>query len=326
MACRLFWTARPLRKIAGLAKGAKLRLNRALGLASLTLALAANPAAAATVFDQLYPAKDGELTLPYPFSALVDDLRARTDAEIQVGFIPLGRSLQRFAANPDYFTSPRIILAIPANGKSATPLRDRLFMGYQPATNAVEIIAFDEAKGQFRFLQVEDYRAQGRQVLTGIDEEACISCHQSRGPLLGAPPWDESNANPQVVAMLPGTVQGLAVRQDFDGIDQFARSVQRANRLPVAIKLKHALALKDQAQSVVTALTKAFPDGVSIIDPKIPNRDPVSLLNSGSPLLDVLQAKDAFDPETKRKPVPVWMPGLTAAEDAIAVIGEAGIP
>lgn len=311
-----------MRKIAGLANRAKLRLNRALGLASLTLVLAANTAVAATVFDRLYPAKDGTLFLPYPFSALVDDLRARTGAEMQLGFIPLGRSLQRFAADPDYFTSPRIVLAVPGNGKATVPLRDRLFMGYQPAANAVEIIAFDEAKGQFRFLQVEDYRAQGRQVLTRIDEETCISCHQSRGPIFAAPPWDESNANPRVVAMLPGTVQGIAIRQDFDGIDQFARSVQRANRLAVAIELKHALSIESPSES----LTKAFPDGISIIDPKIPNRDPVTLLKSGSPLVEVLQAKGAFDPETKRNPVAVWMPGLTAAEDAAAVIEEAGIP
>ena len=30
----------------------------------------------ATVFEQLYPAKDGGLSLPYPFSALVADLKA----------------------------------------------------------------------------------------------------------------------------------------------------------------------------------------------------------------------------------------------------------
>src|SRR4029453_3363375 len=112
-----------------------------------------------------------------------------------------------------------------------------------------------------------------------------------RGPIFSAPPWDESNANPEVVAMLPGSVQGLAIRQDFDGIDQFARSVQRANRLPVALALKHALSITIPSES----LTKAFPDGISIIDPKIPNRDPIQLLNSGSPLLEVLQAKGAFD-------------------------------
>jgi mono/diheme cytochrome c family protein len=310
-----------LRKIVGPANRAKFRLNRASGLASLTFALAANTAVAATVFDQLYPAKDGELSLPYPFSALVDDLRARTGAEIQVGFIPLGRSLQRFAADPDYFSSPRIILAVAGKGKSATPLRDRLFMGYQPAANAVEIIAFDEVKNQFRFLQVEDYRAEGRQTLTGIDEQTCVSCHQSRAPIFAAPPWDESNANPKVVAMLPGAVEGLAVRQDFDGIDQFARSVQRANRLAAAIGLKHALSTMSPSESLI----KAFPDGVSIIDPKIPNRDPVTLLNSGSPLLKVLQAEGVFDPETKRRPVSVWRPGLTAVEDATAVIEEAGV-
>ncbi len=303
-----------------------MRLNRALGLASLTVALAANAAVAATVFDQLYPAKGGVPSLPYPFSALVDDLRARTGAEIQLGFIPLGRSLQRYGANPDYFTSPRIVLAVTANGKSGAPLRDRLFMGYQPAVGAVEIIAFDDATGHFRFRQVEDYRAEGRQTFTEIDEEACVSCHQSRAPIFAAPPWDETNANPRVMAMLPNAVQGLAIRQDFDGIDQFARSVQRANRLPAAVQLKHALVGKDPSESMADALAKAFPSGISISDPKIPNRDPIALVDEGLPPLQVLETEGVFNPETPRKLAPLWMPGMTAAEDALRLIEEAGIP
>src|SRR5690242_7384018 len=193
MACRIFSTARPLRRIAGLASRAQLRPNRTLGLAALIFALAANTALATTIFDQLYPAKDGKLALPYPFSALVDDLRARSGAELQLGFIPLGRSLQRFAADPDYFTSPRIILAVSGKGLSKLPLRDRLFMGYQPAVNAIEVIAFDETAGQFRFMQIENYGVESRQSFTPIDEATCIACHQSRGPIFPASPWDETN-------------------------------------------------------------------------------------------------------------------------------------
>lgn len=303
-----------------------MRLNRALGLAALILALTANPAVGATIFDQLYPARDGVPSLPYPFSALVDDIKARTGAELQLGFIPLGRSLQRFAADPDYFASPRIILAVTANGKAGPALRDRLFIGYQPAVAALEIIAFDEAAGQFRFLQVQDYREDDRRSFTAIDEANCLACHQSRGPIFPASPWDESNANPRVAAMLPATVQRLAVAQDFDGIDQFSRSVARANRLVAAARLQRALVGKAPSQSMVDALTKAFPDGVSVIDPKIPNRDPAALVASGIPPVETLETKGAFDPEAPRKPTLVWKPGLTAGEDALRLMEEAGIP
>ncbi|MGE3875612.1 MAG: hypothetical protein AB7F74_21880 [Parvibaculaceae bacterium] len=292
----------------------------------MTFALAAIPAAAATVFEQLYPARDGGLSLPYPFSALVADLEARTGAELQVGFIPLGRSLQRFGADPDYFTSPRIILSVTANGKGGMKLRDRLFIGYQPAVAALEVIAFDEAANQFRFLQVEDYREPDGQSFTAIDEKNCLACHQSRGPIFSAPPWDESNANPGVAVKLPATVAGLAVRQDFDGIDQFARSVQRANRLAAAALLQQVLARKQASQSVAAALADAFPQGLSVIDPKIPNRDPAALVASGMPPMEALETQGAFDPETPRQPLLLWKPGPAGEADALRLMGEVAIP
>jgi hypothetical protein len=288
--------------------------------------LAANAALATTVFDRLYPAKDGELVLPYPFSALVEDLKARSGAELQLGFIPLGRSLQRFGADPDYFTSPRIILAVSGKGVSTQPLRDRLFMGYQPAVDVIEIIAFDDVDGRFRFLQIEDYRAGSRQSFTAIDEGSCFSCHQSQGPIFPASPWDETNANPRIVALLPASFEGLSIRQDFDGIDQFSRSVHRATRLLAPTQLKRALSAKPPAEPEAEALTKAFPEGISVIDPKIPDRDPSVLLDSQMPLLAVLQAEGVFDPETPRRPQALWMPGLTAVEDAERLIREADIP
>ncbi len=303
-----------------------MRLSRAPGLAALTLALAVNPAIAATVFDQLYPAGNGEPSLPYPISALVDDLASRTGARLQTGFIPLGRSLQRFAADPDYFTSPRIVLAVSRDGKAGIRLRDRLFIGYQPAVAALEIIAFDEAAGEFRFLQVENYRDGGQQSFTAIDEATCHACHQSRGPIFSAAPWDESNANPRVAARLPGKVEGLVIRQDFDGIDQFARSVQRANRIAAASRLKHVAASKPSSQPMIDALTAAFPDGLSITDPKIPNRDPASLVEAGMAPMDAMETKGAFDPETPRRSIPVWKSGLTAEADAMQLIEEADSP
>lgn len=281
----------------------------------------ASTAIAETVFDRLYPANDGALSLPYPFSALVEDLKARTGAEIQLGFVPLGRSLQRYAADPQYFASPRILLAVIGDGASGHGLRDRLFMGYQPAARAIEIISFDAAEGRFHFAQVDDYGPQGRPVAAAVNEDVCATCHQSRGPIFSAPPWDETNANPRVVAALPASVEGLASHQDFDGLDQFARSVMRANRLLVATQLKRALAGED-----ADSLAGAFPQGLAVIEPKIPNRDPLALVASGMPADKTLETRGVFAPETPRQRVLLWKPGLTGAEDASRLIEEAELP
>ncbi len=287
----------------------------------LVVGLMAETAIAETAFDRLYPATQGALALPYPFARLVEDIEARTGASIQLGFVPLGRSLQRYAADPDYFTSPRIILAVIGNGKAGPPMRDRLFMGYQPAARTIEIIAFDEAEGRFHFRQVDDYGPQGRPVAAELSEDVCATCHQSRAPIFPAMPWDETNASPRVVAALPATVQGLGIHQDFDGLDQFSRSVMRANRLLVATQLRRALAGSDLA-----SLAKAFPDGLSVIEPKIPNRDPLGLVASGMPADKTLATEGVFAPETRRPPLLLWKPGLTGAEDAARLIGEAELP
>lgn len=281
----------------------------------------ASTAIAETAFDRLYPTDQGALSLPYPFSRLVEDLKARTGAEIQLGFVPLGRSLQRYAADPHYFASPRIILAVIGGGTAGQGLRDRLFMGYQPAARAIEIISFDEAEGRFDFAQIDDYGPQGRPVQGEVNEDLCATCHQSRAPIFSAPPWDETNANPRVVAALPAMVEGLAVHQDFDGLDQFARSVQRANRLLVATQLKRILAGAD-----ADSLAKAFPRGLSVIEPKIPNHDPLALIASGTPADKTLETHGVFAPETPRQPALVWKPGLTGLEDAASLIEEAELP
>lgn len=277
---------------------------------------------AETAFDRLYPADHGALTLPYPFARLVDDVKARTGAEIQLGFVPLGRSLQRYAADPDYFASPRILLAVTGNGKAGPLLRDRLFMGYQPAARAIEIIAYDDAEGRFKFTQVDDYGPQGHPVAAELDEGVCATCHQSRAPIFSATPWDETNANPRVVAALPAHVEDLAIRQDFDGLDQFSRSVLRANRLLVATQLKRVLAGEAGADS----LAKTFPRGLAVIEPKIPNRDPLALVASGTAPDKTLSTDGAFAPETPRQPLLIWKPGLTGSEDAARLIGEAELP
>ncbi len=66
------------------------------------------PPTGASLLTQLFP--DG---LPYPFEAALDRLRTLAGPEnVQTALIPLGRSLQRYAADPDYFASPRLVVAV----------------------------------------------------------------------------------------------------------------------------------------------------------------------------------------------------------------------
>jgi hypothetical protein len=272
----------------------------------VTLLALAQAAMAGSAFDKLYPT----LELPHPFAALVQDIRKR-GGETQVGFVPLGRSLQRYAADPDYFKSPRIIVAV-----TAGPLRDRLFIGYQPKARALEVISFDEAEGAFKFQEVKEYGERRRAALAPLAAETCAVCHQSAGPIFAAAPWAETNANPKVVAALPAVVEGLAVGQDFDGIDQFARSVERANRLAAAVKLWRA----------GDGMANRFPKGISIADPKLPDRDPMALVEVGMPPAKVLEPEGAWSAEAPRGHVEVWSPNsLRAVEDAERLFHEAGI-
>jgi hypothetical protein len=280
-------------------------MGRAAALLLAFMALA-QAATAQSAFDKLFPSPN----LPQPFAALLSAIR-KGGNETQIGFVPLGRSLQRYAADPEYFKSPRIIVAV-----TGGPLRDRLFLGYQPAARSIEVISFDEAEGHFSFQEVKDYGPGTQAKLATAAGETCAVCHQARGPIFAAAPWAETNANPKVVAALPRTAAGLDVRQDFDGIDQFARSVERANRLTVALTLWNAGA--DMARN--------FPRGLSIADPKLPDRDPLALMEQGVASAKLLEPDGPSSAETPRPRVEIWSPnGLRAVEDAKQLFREAGI-
>ena len=77
--------------------------------------------------------------------------------------IPLGRSLQRGAAAPDYFRFPRVVVAVTGMPRDATQplLKDRLYLGYQEKAGVLEVISYNEAAARFEFQVVKDYRAGG---------------------------------------------------------------------------------------------------------------------------------------------------------------------
>ena len=325
-----------------------MRQRNSLGaLISLVLAISATPVNAASTFEQLYPLIGGVVSLPTPFGKLLDDLRRRSNgAEVQVAFVPLGRSLQRLAADPDFFASPRIIAAITRDGSKGPMLRNRLFIGYQPAAGAIEIIAFDASKGSFVFQEVTSYEAGKPGTLVTHDKQVCAACHQSVGPIFSAAPWQETNANPEVVSALMPAYEGVNVKVDFDGLDRFDRTVRAAARLQAAIQLwRHgcktrlcrarlvgeALRMASSAntggyqindKSFTKEIAKSWPDGLSITSSKLPDYDPLQLVRDGVTPAETVQTSGVFNPETLRDSEVFWSNDSEGSQTAVQLVME----
>ena len=102
---------------------------------------------------------------PFPFAALVRKIEARAGCRpgrcAQAVLIPLGRSLQRTAAAPDFFAFPARRRRRHRRGRGSAARADRLYLGYQEKADLIEVISYNEAAGRFEFQLVRDYRAGG---------------------------------------------------------------------------------------------------------------------------------------------------------------------
>ncbi len=150
-----------------------------------------------SLFDLLFGQREnGAVTydIPFPFTALTQRIAAQVagqdgkpPAVLQV-LIPLGRSLQRDAAEPDYFRYPRVILAVdgtPAKspGHRGLLLKDRLYLGYQEKANAIEVISYNGNAGRFEFQVVHDYAPGLTPTVSYASRASCMGCHQNGGPI-----------------------------------------------------------------------------------------------------------------------------------------------
>ncbi len=161
------------------------------------------PASGRSLLD--YATRGGSL-IAYPFKRLLDQLGPYAGPHhygrpaIKQVLFPLGRSLQRHANAPDYFASPRIVVAIDTEpGSDALPsMKDRLFLGFQPRAGIIEAISWNPALGRFEFQVIRNYRAGEGPRLVYAQRSVCLSCHQNAGPLFARAPWSESNANPRI--------------------------------------------------------------------------------------------------------------------------------
>ncbi len=212
------------------------------------------PPVGRSTFDQLFSVvRDGEAVyeLPFPFEALTAQLRADFSPEqsgispIKQALIPLGRSLQRHAAAPDFFQFPRVVVAVDGEAAGTRSnelilLKDRLFLGYQERSQTIEVISYNELAGRFEFQLVKNYGSGDVPEVRYANRAICISCHQNAGPIFALFPWDETNRNAGVAARL------ARVKPRFYGVPAFQgagpaasidASTDRASLLPVHQRL-----------------------------------------------------------------------------------------
>jgi len=185
--------------------------------------------------------------VPFPFSALLQRIASRSGRDERSAaptavLIPLGRSLQRNAAAPDFFAFPRAVVAVVAEpaGANAQYLKDRLYLGYQEKANVIEVISYNEDEGRFEFQVVTDYRAGGTPKIAYANRTLCIACHQNAAPIFSRAVWDETNANPAVAKLLAAERRqfyGIPVDRGIDVPNAIDDAKLRANRFAVDQRL-----------------------------------------------------------------------------------------
>lgn len=321
------------------------------------------PAAGQSLFDDLF--KSGEsYELPYPFERLGAAIEKQNGgARPRAVLIPLGRSLQRLSADPDYFASPRVVVGVDAAGaKAARYLKDRLFIGYQPKSASMEVISYNEAAGRFEFQVVSNYTDARKPLVEYADRELCTSCHQGHAPIFPIAQWNETNANPDVAARMAGlgaSFHGVPVRRGIDEPDALDQAVGRANRLilaqffwqracaaatgmkPADCRARLLLAAlrwrlggsrgpwqgagdADLAKALQAAMATLAPDGLAAPNPSLPDRDPLIELDAGVKPMEVVEPEGLYDPAVPRGPRLLAGPSDAAVDTLATAVAAIG--
>ena len=213
------------------------------------------PPAGRSTFDYLVRDK-----VPFPFTAL----QARIGGRAAV-LIPLGRSLQRNTAKPDFFQFPRAVVAAASDSEDGMPLKDRLFLGFQEKAGILEVISYNEAAGRFEFQLVNDYRAGGAPRVSYADRAICTGCHQNHAPIFPRQLWDETNANPKIAELLTREKRnfyGIPIDRGVDVPYAIDNAVARANTFS-STQLLWREACGDSTACRAGVLTAALQFGLS---------------------------------------------------------------
>jgi hypothetical protein len=165
-----------------------------------------------SLFDALFSTLvDGKRVygVPFPFQALTSEIaklvRSGEDVYLRQVLIPIGRSLQSTRNRPDYFASPRIVVGVDgesADDRSGLFLKDRLYLGYQPRGEIIEVISYNELAGRFEFQVVHDYAEGKKPRVERAGRKICGACHQGLAPIFPRALWNETNANDDIAELL----------------------------------------------------------------------------------------------------------------------------
>lgn len=184
-----------------------------------------------------------EYDIPFPYTRLIQKLEqyVRTDTILDTSvkhvLVPLGRSLARNIARPDFFRYPRVVSVVdtePAQtgNMAGLMLKDRLYIGYGEAARILEIISYNEADGRFEFQIVTDYKPDGKPQVFYASREVCSACHQNGALIFSRQQWDETNSNPRIAALLKehqSSFYGIPVDNGVDIPFAIDAATDRAN-------------------------------------------------------------------------------------------------
>jgi hypothetical protein len=275
------------------------------------------PSVGRSLFDHLF-AREG---VPFPFQSLL--ARIEEHSSLKKVLIPLGRSLQRNAADPEFFRYPRAVAAVDGDGV----FKDRLYLGYHEKAEVLEVISYNEAAGRFEFQLVLDYRPGGAARLVYANRAVCTACHQGGGPLFSRQVWDETNANPEIARLLAAEKRdfyGFPIAQGVDVPAAIDAATDRANRIAVyqllwregcgsnecraaafisALQYRLSGGLsgglhEGMGEELQRAWEVRWPHGLAIPDPDIPNRDPLASHRSNA---QVASVPATLSPEESRR-------------------------
>jgi len=280
-----------------------------------------------------FVAADG---IPFPFEALVRKVEASAGcaagACVKSVLIPLGRSLQRTAAAPDFFAFPRVVVAVTDEGAGSLFARDRLYLGYQEKANLIEVISYNESAARFEFQIVRDYRAGATPRIIYARREVCTACHQNHGPIFSRPVWDETNANPRIAARLSAEQKpfyGIPVHRGVDIPNAIDDATDRANAIAVTQRIwreacdagcrsaaltaalqyrlsgERGFDAPDLSPALARGFAARWPAGLAIPNPDLPNRDPLGFV-PGSTGVAQSHVAAGLEPLAPRAPLEVW--------------------
>ena len=238
-------------------------------------------------------------------------------------------------------------------------LKDRLYIGYHEKTGVLEVISYNEAAGRFEFQIVSDYRADTTPSVRYANRALCIACHQNHSPLFARPMWDETNVNPKIAALLAHQHRpyyGFPLQPGVSALQAFDDATDRANEISLlqllwregcehvgrreqSIACRTELAewvlryglskgtvpdwrttgMEQREPAFLAAWRTRWPNGLSIPNPDIPNRNPFRYVGvSEFPGLSEVEAtglegmeprsvfRGPFEPTQPREPLEVW--------------------